>query len=216
MDNKSWQTKIYEYIAKKSPMMLKFFPLVYVGFALVVISGIYVDFTHSFLFDTFFWLGKKSGQFALALLTMVILPGILGRLKIEVKITRVITLFRRQLGITVFLLALAHYMLLRLLPIAAGIFPFSLPVGFEFFGTVALFILFALFLTSNNYSMKKLGPLWKRLHRFVYLAVGILVLHTVLQRIGPWSVFAGALLVAEIVSWFVYWFRLKTKVMEIK
>ncbi len=221
MDNvavlqKDWQTFIYEYVAKKSPLIIKLFLLVYVGFVGAMIVGAYVNLTHSFLFETFYKIGKLCGEAALGLLGMVIAPGILGRLKIEIKISRVITLFRRQLGITVFLLALAHYMLLRLLPIAAGIFPFSLPVGFEIFGSLALFILFALFLTSNNYSMKKLGHWWKRLHRFVYLAVEILVLHTVLQRIGPWSVFAGALLAAEIVSWFVYWFRLKTKVIEIK
>lgn len=204
---KDWQTGTYEFVARKSPILLKLFPLVYAGFAVAMIVGAYINLTHSFLFDVFYKLGKLCGEAALGLLGVVILPGIMGRLKIEIKISRLITLFRRQLGITVFLLALAHYMLLRLLPIAAGIFPFSLPVGFEVFGSLALFMLFALFLTSNNYSMRKLGPWWKRLHRFVYIAVGVLVLHTVFQRIGPFSIFIGTLFVLEIVSWCVYWVR---------
>ena len=207
---KDWQTVVYEYVARKSPILIKLFPLVYVGFIVAMIVGAYVNLTHSFLFDIFYKLGKLCGEAALGLLGVVIMPGILGRLKIELKISRVITLFRRQFGITVFLLALAHYLLLRLLPIAAGIFPFSLPVGFEVFGSLALFILFALFVTSNNYSMRKLGPWWKRLHRFVYVAVGILVLHTLFQKVGLWSIFIGTLFVLEIVSWCAYWLRKKT------
>lgn len=198
---------VYEEIARKSPLILKLFPLVYMGFVAAMVVGTYVNLTHSFLFDVFYKLGKLSGDAALGLLGVVIVPGILGRLKIEIKISRVITLFRRQLGIMVFLLALMHYMLLRFLPIAAGIFPFSLPVGFEIFGSLALFLLFALFVTSNNYSMRKLGLWWKRLHRFVYAAIGVLVLHTIFQKISPWSIFISVLFVLEIVSWCVYWVR---------
>ncbi len=207
---KDWQTVVYEGVARKSQLVLKLFPLVYVGFIVAMMVGAYVNLAHSFLFETFYRLGKLCGEAALGLLGVVIVPGILGRLKIEIRISRVITLFRRQLGITVFLLALSHYMLLRLLPIAAGIFPFSLPVGFEVFGSIALFVLFALFVTSNNYSMRKLGLWWKRLHRFVYIAVGVLALHTIFQKISPWSIFIGTLFILEIISWGVYWFRQKS------
>ena len=58
--------------------------------------------------------------------------------------------------------------------------PFSLPVIYQwtfFIGLVALIILLALAFTSFNAAFRKLGVWWFRLHRLVYLAVLLVLLH---------------------------------------
>ncbi len=197
---KDWQTKVFESFARKSPFLIKLFPLVYFVWAGAMLVGLYINLTHSDLYYLVYSIGKNFGQAALILLGIVILPGILGRFKIEIKITRLITLFRRQLGITVFLLGLSHYALIRFFPMISGAYPISLPVGFEIFGTIALSIFFFMFLTSNNYSVKRLGKWWKRLHRFVYVAVWSLAIHTALQITSVWSIYAGIFAVLEVGS----------------
>ena len=44
-------------------------------------------------------------------------------------------------------------------------------------GATALSILFVMALTSNRFSQKKLKRNWKRLHRLVYLALALILLH---------------------------------------
>ena len=85
---------------------------------------------------------------------------------------------RRSLGLYAFLFALTHFTLF------AGVdFGFDLPLilgeitqrRYILAGASALLILAFLALTSFNWWMKRLGKNWKRLHRLVYLA-GILVI----------------------------------------
>ena len=182
----------------------------YAAILLVLAAGVYVYYTNEPLFQTFYDTGVAFGRAALVLLGIVVLPGILGRFGIEIKITRIITLFRRQLGITVFLLAFVHYQLVRALLYYTGKLDFSSsrPL-FENFGFYGLMFLFFLFLTSNNFSVKKLGKWWRRLHRFVYLILWLVVLHTVLQGISIWSVLILVFAVLEIAS--LIYARFKTK-----
>ena len=182
---------------------------------LYVILGTFSIITDNNFALNFALLGKKFGQLSLLLLGLVVTPGILGRFGIEIKLTRIITLFRRQLGITVFLLAFTHYHFVRGLPRLQGVIPFKLPLPlFETVGMLALFILFLLFLTSNNFSKKKLGKWWKILHRFVYLAIWSLVFHTGLQRISIWTFFIFTFAVLEILSFVYSWSKTKTSVVK--
>src|SRR3989344_1026271 len=209
-NNQNWQTEFYRQLAQKSPQIIKNFKYVYGAILGVLILGGYFIFTSHPLSITFMTtIGKNLGRVALVLLGIVVLPGILGRFQIEIPITRIITLFRRQLGITVFLLAFTHYQLVRgilILSVQIPLFPRPL---FEMLGTLSLFLLFFMFLTSNNFSVKKLGRWWKRLHRIVYLIIWLLVLHTGLQRISVWSIFIFIFATAEIVSWVYFFIRQK-------
>lgn len=51
-------------------------------------------------------------------------------------------------------------------------------------GMVALLMMLALGLTSNRFSMIKLGPAWKQLHRLIGLIVALSILHYVLHKAG--------------------------------
>lgn len=204
------QTKIFTWFAKNSRLFIRLFHFGYYLGLVVLALLAYLEMQDKY-YSMVYGLGKNLGQAALLLLGVVVLPGILGRFKIEIRLTRIITLFRRQIGITVFLLALSHYLLIRFVPILIGNVKFQIisPVLFENFGALALFILFFMFVTSNDNSRKKLGRWWTVLHRFVYVAVWLLVLHTGLQKVSVWTLGIFVVGLLEVISWVYYFLRNK-------
>ncbi len=98
---------------------------------------------------------------------------------------------RRHAGVTMFILALAHAVLIILTYHAGGdtnpvlgIFrgsPLTGPasgVPFQPFGFFALLILFLMAATSHDFWLANLSaPVWKTLHMMVYVAYGLLILH---------------------------------------
>src|SRR3989338_9399385 len=206
----TWQTEFYQKFAQKSPQIIPFFKYLYFVILLFMLIGAWTYLKNSRVDQFFYTIGVYFGRTAVLLLGIVVLPGILGRLAIDIKITRIITLFRRQLGILVFVLAFCHYQLVRGISIYTGQIPLSPRPIFEVIGTSALFLVFFMFLTSNNFSVRKLGKNWKRLHRVVYLILWLLVLHTGLQRISIWSIFIFTFAVLEVLS-LAYYYLLRPK-----
>ena len=208
---KDWQTNLYEKVAKKSPQIIPLFKYLYFAIILFVIFGANSYIKKGDIDQSFYTIGVFFGRTALTLLGIVVLPGILGRFAIEIKITRIITLFRRQLGILVFVLAFSHYQLVRGISIYTGQIPLMPRPVFEVLGTSALFLMFFMFLTSNNFSVRKLGKNWKRLHRIVYIILWLLVLHTGLQRVSIWSVFILTFAILELASLIYDYLKKKQK-----
>lgn len=110
---------------------------------------------------------------------------------------------RRQLGLWCF-----AYVVLHLSGYTAFILGFDWSqLGVELrkrpyiiVGTLGLLCLLALAVTSNRYSQRRLGSRWKRLHRLVYVILGLGLLHMlwiVRADLKEWVVYAsiGALLV---------------------
>ena len=210
LNKKDWQTEVFETAARKSPQIIPLFKYLYFAIILYLVIGAYSYVSKGQVDQFFYKSGAYFGWTALTLLGIVVLPGILGRLGVEIKLTRIITIFRRQLGILVFVLAFSHYQLVRGISIYTGQVPlFPRPI-FEVIGTSALFLMFFMFLTSNNFSQKKLGKNWKRLHRVVYIILWLLVLHTGLQRISIWSIFIFTFAVLEVAS-LAYYYLLRPK-----
>ena len=208
---KDWQTDLYEKVARKSPQIIPIFKYLYFAVIIFLIFG-----TNAYIkkggADQFFYAsGVYFGRTALTLLGFVVLPGILGRFAVEIKLTRIITVFRRQLGILVFVLAFSHYQLVRGISIYTGQIPLLPRPIFEVLGTSALFLMFFMFLTSNNFSVRKLGKNWKRLHRIVYIILWLLVLHTGLQRVSIWSVFILTFAILELASLIYDYLKKKQK-----
>lgn len=93
-------------------------------------------------------------------------------------------MFRRYVGISVFLLALSHALLSFIIPgIASNTLFLDIPVE-AYFGFTALLLLLPLFLTSNDYAVKLLGAWWKKLHRLVYVIFWLIFLHVMFQEVG--------------------------------
>ena len=198
------QEKLFHVAAKEKPIFYESFLIVYavVLTTLVVGSVAIIQNLPSMLW--FYTIGVWSGRAAVTMLAVVLIPGMLGRFGIQIKVTRVITFYRRQLGITTFLLSFTHGMLVRIVArFALGWYPISRAPLFELFGTLALSFLFFLFITSNDWSVGRFGPWWKRLHRLAYVIVWLILFHTILQRVSVWSVMIGAIALTEAAS-FLY------------
>lgn len=110
-------------------------------------------------------LGVWALRFLLATLAVTPLRDLLG-----VNLMR----YRRALGLLAFWYALMHFLTymildqnLNMAEVAADI----LRRPFITIGMAALVLLVPLALTSNAFSIRRLGPNWNRLHRLGYLAV---------------------------------------------
>src|SRR3990167_1437193 len=115
-------------------------------------------------------LGRKFGVASLLLLGATLTPGILKRLGIIRPLMILLNPYKRHLGISTYITALGHYLLVTLLPsLAFGSFPPPL-TQVSLFGLLAFLTMTPLFLTSNDYSIRLLKKNWTRLHKLVYLA----------------------------------------------
>jgi methionine sulfoxide reductase heme-binding subunit len=144
---------------------------------------------------------RAFGTGAFALLHVVLAIGPLCRLD-----RRFLPLLynRRHLGVTMFLLALAHggfsvfqfHALGVLDPLVSvlvsdGSFVDSSSPPFQVFGAVALVILFLMAATSHDFWLANLSaPTWKALHMLVYAAYALLIVHVLfgvaMTPIGTW------------------------------
>lgn len=87
---------------------------------------------------------------------------------------------RRQLGLWTFSYSLLHLMgyLLFILGLNWSALGEDLQKRpYIIVGALAVLILLILAITSNRYSMRKLGKRWKALHKLSYLALGLALLH---------------------------------------
>lgn len=194
----NWQIAAYRWSAVNKPKFIFLTNILYLLLIAIVLVTFYSINNDQEIYNFFAEKRAWFGRIALLVLTIVITPGILGRFNIQVRVSRVITLYRRRLGILVFLLAFTHFHVISL-PKIAGIEPNLLPT-FQVIGLTALVILSLLFLTSNNFSQRRLGKWWKRLHRLIYVVVLLILLHTIMQRVSIWSVLAGVFFALEIAS----------------
>jgi DMSO/TMAO reductase YedYZ heme-binding membrane subunit len=142
-------------------------------------------------------IGKKLGSISALLFCLAITTGIINRLqnnpifgKIANKLKPVgnyLMYSRAQIGISMFISGLAHYLLVVIVPFAKyGLEP--KPQAYFIFGLLALFLSFWLAITSNTQSKKLLKTKWKMLHSLVYVIVWLIFLHVALIDISVISV----------------------------
>jgi len=131
---------------------------------------------------------RAIGTLALVLLHIILAIGPLCRLN---ALFLPLLYNRRHLGVTMFLLALAHglFALIQFhsggdLPALLSLFTSNTSwtritsIPFQLFGLLALLILFAMAATSHDFWLKNLtAPVWKALHMLVYVAYPLLFAH---------------------------------------
>lgn len=131
---------------------------------------------------------RATGTLSFLMLTFILCIGPLARLTDRFK---PFLFNRRHLGVTTFLIALAHAGLVLLwyhgfseLNVVVSLFAsnprYDSLAGFPFesLGFIALLIMFTMAATSHDFWNANLGPgLWKTLHMGVYLAYALLVAH---------------------------------------
>ena len=94
--------------------------------------------------------------------------------------------FRRALGLIAFFYIVLHLLVWLLLDvrIASQIIADLYKRPYITIGMAGLLLLIPLAITSNRYSIRKLGANWRRLHRLVYPAVALGGIHFVILRKG--------------------------------
>ena len=197
---------------KNKPLIIQFF--VCLNFTLVLITafGAFAIATSQSYFPFFYELGTISGQIAVVFFILTLLPGMMRRFGVTSKIFAILMMFRRYLGILVYLFALMHAVLIKIvfnIMQYASTFP---PVAvFEIFGIISLELLLVLVLTSNNFSVAKLGKWWKRIHSLVYIIVWLIFLHIALLQFNIWAVLIGITACLEVFSFVVRFQKNKLK-----
>lgn len=208
--------KLQVFFATQKPHFLRFFIFIQIGIFTTLITFSILTWNNFSRFgSTMRELGELAAQASFVTYLLTLIPGILRRLQIYPLYTNPIAtifmLFRRQLGITLFFLAFTHNIFSRMLPLIIfyGFGPeLTQASTFEMMGTLSLIILFPLWLTSNDTSVKILGRNWKKLHAFTYLALFFIFLHVLLQK-SNWALPGALFLGLEVLSWIIAWSRKK-------
>jgi methionine sulfoxide reductase heme-binding subunit len=143
---------------------------------------------------------KLFGQIALVLYVLTAIPGIMRRFGKFTKPVSLLMMFRRYIGIAMYLFVLLHGSVERLFSIMKGAPAPVTPVIFELFGTVASMLLIWMFLTSNDKSVNTLGKWWHRIHNLTYIVVWLIFVHVALQGLSIWTVLIGITSIAQLTS----------------
>lgn len=128
---------------------------------------------------------KFTGEQALNILWFLLFLPIFAKV-IGLDLAKALMPLRKEIGICMGTLAIVHG-LSYILPDPMYVFDAGfwkedgLP-SYRAFGFVAWIVILLLTLTSNLWSMRLLGPRWKRLHRLVYIAIILIVIHVVLLK----------------------------------
>lgn len=137
-------------------------------------------------------IGKLFGTMAAIAFLVSQIPGLLRRYSAQGffrQFGNLLMYSRAHIGTLMFLLATVHYLLLFVLPtIRDGFTP---PDFFTFFGIISFYLCFPLFVTSNDWSKKKLKRNWGRLHKLTYFILWSIFVHVAL---AGGAVLAGVLM----------------------
>lgn len=128
-------------------------------------------------------LNHKAGEIALYYILLNLLLGILIGFKVKFPVKlRFLLLNRRYLGVLSFLVLVSHvFLYFAMESFEAQAIEQIFTKNYLIFGSLAFSILLILAFTSNDFSVRRLTiKVWKRLHRFVYLASLFFSIHILL------------------------------------
>ncbi len=204
-------TALLPFATANRTTIIRIFQIFY-GFVLLWLGFVVsVNVTNSKLFPFTYEVGTTAGTVAVCAFFIVTIPGILGRFKIKHPLITIGIMFRRHTGLSTFFIALLHASSVHIIPsLVNGEFPVTLSPSYILFGSVALTALSLLALTSNNFSVQKIGKNWKRLHKVVYVIFWLLFLHVGLQSEYKTAAAIGIVGVLEIASLLYDWQQKKT------
>lgn len=140
------------------------------------------------------------GEIAVLLYILSLVPGIVLRLGITHPIFSVIRVYRRHIGISMYLFAASHMVMKRF---PTMVIDFSNMPTSELMGTIALSVFMLLFVTSNNLSQKLLGVSWAYLQRLTYVGMFFVLLHLSINYLSKWGILMWLVVIAELVSFYI-------------
>ncbi len=204
-ENSSAMKWVFLFASRNKQKILTVFRTLYIGVFILWVTGFFLSVNGQYL-PVLYNAALVFGRTALILFCIVITPGILKRLGKTWYIRTIIMLFRRQFGVLTFLVAFLHFSLMRLFPYLTGepILRFPL-LNFELFGLISLVLMSFLFITSNDFSVRKLGKWWNRIHKLVYVIAWTIALHVAFIRISIYSYLIITFAILETISLIYYY-----------
>jgi sulfoxide reductase heme-binding subunit YedZ len=130
----------------------------------------------------------QTGEIAIWTLGSVIALTPLRTLFPKSRVVAAINRHRRYLGVTACIYGLLHFSCHTLYEGGWDGLLRSFSKPLIWLGASGLTILVILALTSNNWSARKLGRNWKRLHRLAYVAATLLLVHQSIAGKGHWHI----------------------------
>lgn len=186
-----------------------FFILYLLGF-LGIGFGFFLFNSNLELYVTLAELATKFGTISLYLFLLTLVPGILQRLNVVVLLSTSVVLFRRQIGIVMYILALLHSFYLSIIPqVMTSDLRLQNFATREIYGLIAILILFPVWITSNDVSQKKFGRFWKSIQRLTYIAMFFIYLHVAAIEKSA-QLLTAIVILLEIISWIKIWLRRPT------
>ena len=131
----------------------------------------------------------RTGEIAIWTLAAVLSLSPLRILFPRSRLVNTLNRHRRVIGVSACVYGLTHFGFHLLYEGDMQSIARSFSKPFIWFGLAGLSILVILAITSNNFSIRKLGGRnWKRLHRFAYAAAAVLIYHQAIAGKGHWHI----------------------------
>lgn len=201
--NQSFMDKVFSFFVRKKTSVIIVFKLFYILLFLLFSFGAWAIINGQSQALLFYRMSIFCGQIALLLYIITMIPGITRRFGIRNKLLSLFMIFRRYIGISMYLFAFIHFSFVRIIVLLLN---FTLAWNFalfEVFGIAAATLLFFLFITSNDLSVHKLNVWWYRLHKLTYISMFFIFLHVALQKLSVWTIMIGITILLQVLS-FVY------------
>lgn len=128
---------------------------------------------------------SKFGSISLILVMIILFVKPLSVIFQKIDFLKKILMYRREMGVLAFWFAMFHGILLMfyLKLISQNSLPQFLDIkGMLFWGTIALFLMFLLGITSNTLSQIKLKQNWKKLQYLAYFALAFILIHKAIVK----------------------------------
>lgn len=211
MFNDAFLRPLHLQVVEYAPAILRMTTFLYIVLIMMLLLGLPLYILFPQHISLFLEVGKKSATLSLLFYGLSLLPGMLRRFTI-LPTTRIMSMmFRRQTGILMFFFMAIHSGYSQVFPmLSSGLSPL-LGINIRILlGFIAGLVLIPLWMTANDYSIKKLGRTWHTLHLLTYIALFGIFGHILLlsSALGQKAIIVG-IVILEVISWMYYWIRVR-------
>jgi len=141
-----------------------------------IIIGLSSDIGSMFNFSKF------TGNASINIVILILFIKPVSMIFFRFGLFRKLMMFRRQFGILAFYFAFFHFIAVLMHNYLQLGYNFYDVTSWYFMGTAGMIIMFILYLTSNNLSMRILKLNWKKLQKITYFVLPIIAIHIMLVR----------------------------------